>query len=154
MRLAVIASLFMLNLFFGSYLYGQKGSALSRVIKHALEFPCFSDFLIVDRKGDTILQHISTNNQIPQTTAVNAFGRQLSVSSQYSRKEEPRYWIRLDKVRMRTQSAKVFFEYDKRVKARIWLQWKQGQWTVSRSFVRQKVKSKAGKNGSRFCMSF
>ncbi|MEM7375503.1 MAG: hypothetical protein AAF587_43315 [Bacteroidota bacterium] len=154
MRLAVFSCLFLFQGVFFSPLYGQKSSSLSWIITKALEFPCFADFLVIDRKGDTVLQYISSNNQIPQTTAVSAYGRELAVSSQYAKKEEPRYWVRLDKVRMRTQSAKVFFEYDKRVKARIWLQWKNGQWKVSRSFVRQKVKSKSGKKGSRFCMSF
>lgn len=132
----------------------QTDHSLSMVIGTAIEYPCFADFVQKNEQEAYKLFGISTNNQMPQKEAILALGMNLPAVSTYSRKKEPPSWIRLEKVRLKSQSAKVFFVYNYDVKARIWLELKDGIWKVSRSFVRQKVKSKTGKKGSRFCMSF
>lgn len=135
-------------------LIAQSDHSLSMVIGAAMEYPCFADFVQKNDQEAYKLFGISTNNQIPQKEAILALGMNLPAISKYARKKEPPNWIRLEKVRLKPQSAKVFFVYNYDVKARIWLELKDGIWKVSRSFVRQKVKSKTGKKGSRFCMSF
>lgn len=135
-------------------LIAQPDQALSMVIGAAMEYPCFADFVQKDEQDTYQLFGISTNNQIPQREAILVLGMNLPAVSKYSRKKEPANWIRLEKVRLKAQSAKVFFVYNYDVKARIWLELKDGIWKVSRSFVRQKIKNKSGKKGSRFCLSF
>lgn len=137
-----------------SSLMAQADHSLSMVIGVAMEYPCFADFVQKNDEDSYKLYGISTNNQIPQREAILVLGMNLPAVSEYARKKEPPNWIRLEKVRLNSQSAKVFFVYNYDVKARVWLELKDGIWKVSRSFVRQKIKNKTGKNGSRFCMSF
>jgi hypothetical protein len=152
MRAAIVLILFPLLLLTWVQPLTAQAARLSQGLEAAFRYPCFSDFLILDEANEPRISGILANNQVPSDLRLELDSRLIQISP--GQRTQERYWIRLDRVRMKEKRAKVSFLYDQTIKARIWLEWEEDHWLVKRSLVRERLRGRRGKAGRRFCFSF
>lgn len=124
----------------------------TQILETTLSAPCLSDFWQRDSSGRIQLAGIWANNQMPAGQSIHLQGSTLPILP--GKTGQTPHHLVVERFRLRGARAHLVIKgYNGlRIKAR--LIWAEKQWTLQRIFVRQKIRTAAGKQGSHYCYDF
>ncbi|MEZ4826305.1 MAG: hypothetical protein R3C61_08420 [Bacteroidia bacterium] len=132
--------------------FSQPRPGYERIIRAAIEYPEMESFIKTSAGGLICIGQLAANNRIPQRGTVFALGQAIEIVPEAD--PEDSCMFEMKKLRINTPKARLSFIFNHNLKANFLLHETEGNWEVSRSWIRLKKTDETGNKIRRFHWDF